>query len=221
MNATLVPFTSTAEQEAAIARVADHLRHGGLIACPTETVYGFGCMLQEPALAALAALKQRPAEKAFLLLVSDASMVPGVSWTTAARALAGAFWPGPVTLALPAPPGVFPARVLDAGRVAVRSTAHAGMRMLIETLGAALTSTSANAPGREPARSAQQVAAVLAGQQAAVDVLVLDGGTLPPSAPSTIVDCSVDPPRIVRTGAVTEAEIAEIIHGIATRKQGV
>jgi L-threonylcarbamoyladenylate synthase len=211
----LVPFTSPAEQRAAIPDVIAHLRAGGLIACPTETVYGFGCALRDRALERLAGVKRRTAGKPFLLLIPDALALAGVEWTDEATALAAAFWPGPLTLALRAKPGAFPAPVVSAdGTVAVRATSHTGMRMLLAAMAEPITSTSANAPGGTPARSIAQAGALLGQLVDAPAVLLLDGGTLPPSRPSTIVDASVRPPRLVREGAIHSDELAEIVHGI-------
>jgi len=211
----VVPFTSIAEQAAATASVVTHLRAGGLIACPTETVYGFGCALRADALDSLALLKRRTDDKPFLILVRQARDVHGIEWSDEALALADAFWPGPLTLALRAKPEMFPARVVsDDGTVALRATSHPGLRRLLEALGAPITSTSANAPGGEPARSIGEVMATLEATADPSAVLVLDGGTLPASRPSTIVDATVRPPRVLRAGAVDLAELAEIVHGI-------
>jgi L-threonylcarbamoyladenylate synthase len=213
----VLPFTTLAQQVAAIDRVVTHLRDGGLIACPTETVYGFGCALQPAALDRLAMLKERLEEKPFLIVVREARDVHGIEWSREALALAARFWPGPLTLALRVRPDTFPARVVSAdGTVAVRATSHHGLRRVLEELGEPITSTSANAPGGRPARSSAEVLAVLAETADPSGVLVLDGGTLPASAPSTIVDATVRPPRVLREGAIDVAELAEIVHGIRT-----
>jgi len=213
-----MPFRTRAEQVAASPIVSAHLRRGGLVAYPTETVYGFGCGLQNEALERLVFVKQRALDKAFLLLVLDAYALDGVEWTRAARALASAFWPGPLTLALRAEPGAFPSQVLSAnGTVAIRVTSHGGVRTLLEAYGEPLTSTSANLPGQPPARSAAATRSALQGSPLAADFIFLDGGTLRASPPSTIVDCSVEPPRVLRAGAISEAELAETINEIGFR----
>lgn len=198
----VLPFRTPAEIAAALPGVVDHLRAGGVIAYPTETVYGFGCAVRPDAVARLIALKRRAEERPFLLLVAGAEQLSMLAWTPSARALAAAFWPGPLTLALAAPAGAFPPGVRSPdGTVAVRASPHSGVQALLRALGEAITSTSANAPGEAPARDAPGVEAALALLDGG-DVLVLDGGELPPSAPSTIVDASVSPPRVVRAGAV-------------------
>ncbi len=198
-----IPFVTAAERERNAASVAEHLRSGGLVAYPTETVYGFGCALRRDALDALAALKSREGVKPFLLLVGDVGRLPGVRWTVSARRLSAAFWPGPLTLALDAEPGAFPPGVLaPGGTVAVRVSPHPAVRALLGAFPRPITSTSANLPGASPAQDADEVAEVLRALGALESVLVVDGGRLPPSAPSTLVDCSREPPRVLRVGAL-------------------
>src|SRR6185369_10886776 len=107
----VVPFVTEADVAQSLPRIVAHLEHDGLIAYPTETVYGFGCLLRDPALAALAQLKSREAGKPFLILVLDESGLSGLEWTPSARKLAAAFWPGPLTLVLNVH-GDFPAHIL-------------------------------------------------------------------------------------------------------------
>lgn len=203
-----LPFATPAERDRNAPGVAEHLRSGGLVAYPTETVYGFGCALRREALDALAALKSREGVKPFLLLVGDARALQGVRWTEPARRLAAAFWPGPLTLALPAEEGAFPAGVLSpGGTVAVRVSPHPGVQAILRVLPRPLTSTSANLPGASPARDADEVAEVLRALGATESVLIVDGGRLPPSAPSTLVDCSREPPRVLRVGALPLAAL--------------
>lgn len=210
-----IPFRTGEEQRAALPAVIGHLRAGGLIACPTETVYGLSCTLRPDALARLAAVKGREYHRPFLLLVSDRNMLSGVEWTAGAAALADAFWPGPLTLALRTTGDSFPPEVVSrAGTVAMRATPHAGMRMVVEACGEPVTSTSANLPGGQPAEDAGAAAAVLVAAAGDWPVLVLDGGKLPPSPPSTIVDCSTEPPRLVRAGVIDVNALSEIINGI-------
>lgn len=198
-----VAFASPAERERNAAQVAEHLRAGGLIAYPTETVYGFGCSLRPDALAELAQLKSREGVKPFLVLVRKAEDLEGVRWTESARRLAAAFWPGPLTLALAAEPGAFPAAVLSsAGTVAARVSPHEAVRAILRALPRPLTSTSANLPGGAPAVDGDEAAAVVQELGAADRILLVDGGRLAPSAPSTIVDCSREPPRLLRAGAL-------------------
>jgi L-threonylcarbamoyladenylate synthase len=177
-------------------------------------VYGLGCILEERPLEALANLKGGRAEKSFLLLISAVDQIAHVTWSNSARKLAAAFWPGPLTIALRADPTRFPARILsDAGTVAVRLTGHAGMRDVIDALGQPITSTSANLPGEPPATTAADVAALL-DSLAGVDTLILDAGTLKPSGPSTLVDCSGPALRIVREGAIPREALERCVHDL-------
>jgi L-threonylcarbamoyladenylate synthase len=196
---------------AAAPDVIDHLRRHGAIAYPTETVYGFGGLLTEPALKRVAELKSRAENKPFLLLVSNAAQVAGLEWNEQARKLAQQFWPGPLTLALKATSGEFSAQVLSGSQtVAVRETPHAGLRTLLDILGEPITSSSANLPRQAPAPDADTVAEILT-EMKADDVLLLDGGVLPPAEPSTLVDCSVQPPRVLRAGGVPVAKLREVL----------
>jgi L-threonylcarbamoyladenylate synthase len=209
-----VPFTTPEQVDAAMDRVLPHLNNGGLIAYPTETVYGFGGLIEDDALTSLAALKSRDEAKPFLLLVTSLDQVPELQWSDSARKLAGTFWPGPLTIALPVR-GELSARILSTdGNVAIRATPHEGLRSLIGALRAPITSTSANLPGKPPAADASEVENVLLELQGD-DVMILDGGRLSPSKPSTVVDCSVEPPRVLRAGAITLETLSQVVHGIA------
>lgn len=181
----------------------DHLRGGGLIAYPTETVYGFGGSVKDSAVGALTRLKRRGPGQSLLLLIEDPTTVSELEWPPVARELAGLFWPGPLTLVLADPQSRFPQGVRSrSGGVAVRQAGHPIARALVAALGGPLTSTSANAPGQPPARSAAEAVAAAAACGAPPDLLVIDGGPLVPSAPSTLVDCTGSRPVLLREGAV-------------------
>jgi L-threonylcarbamoyladenylate synthase len=199
-----IPFHSPEDYARAADVVTEHLLNGGLIAYPTETVYGFGCALADGPLEALARIKGGREDKSFLVLVANAHQLPGLRWTPAALTLAQAFWPGPLTLALRVDSEVFPARVVStAGTVAIRVSPHVGLQEVLRRYARPITSTSANMPGLLPAHSAREVAHLLADVPAADNFLLLDGGELEPSLSSTLVDCSDPVPRVVRAGAIT------------------
>lgn len=205
-----VPFQTSEQVTAAIPQVAAHLKGGGLLGYPTETVYGLGSRAVEREVAALAALKGRPAGKPFLLLISDRSMAEaqGLAFNASADALARAFWPGPLTLVLPGGSGRLPPLLRGPeGGIAVRWTSHTAIVRLVAALGAPLTSTSANIPGSQPAPGAAAIVRDFKGAVDAGQLLVLDGGVLGNRPPSTVVDCTQPAARIVREGAVTLAEL--------------
>ena len=209
----VVPFATEPEQRAALDPVARHLRAGGLIVYPTETVFGMGSTVDPAAVARLRSLKQRDEVKPFLLLVSDESQAPGLEWNATARRLAQAFWPGPLTLVLNDAEGRYPEGVASAaGGVALRRTSHAGVRTLLDALGAPITSTSANPPGAPPARTSAEARSaldVLAGE-AGAEVWLLDGPA-GGAAPSTVVDCTGPRARLVRAGAVPVEKLREVV----------
>jgi len=213
---TVVPFRDEAAWRASAPGVAAYLDRGGLLAHPTETVYGLGCALRDDALDRLARLKRREAGP-FLVLVGDAQPPNGVEWPDAASRLAAAFWPGPLTLVVRTRAGAFPGRVLGAdGTLAVRATAHPGVALLLRELGAPMTSTSANERGEPPAADVEHAHDVLDGLDPDGAVWLLDGGALEPSPPSTLVECGNGPPRVLRAGALDIARLREVIDDIRT-----
>lgn len=207
----VVPFRDSAERAQHLDAVVEHLRSGGLILYPTETVYGLGCMVVERSILRLARLKGRPADTTFLLLVREREQMPQLEWTPTARRLAGAFWPGPLTLVLDAPGGMMPRGVQASdGGVAVRQSPHPGVADLLGALNAPITSTSANLTGAPPARTAEAALGLLGSLPAGSRVWLLNGGDAPGGTPSTIVDCRVDPVRVLREGPISTEAVREI-----------
>lgn len=200
----VVAYRTAADRAAAADRVREHLAEGGIIAYPTETVYGLGCALLPEALERLAAFKgPRP----FLLLIHGPGEADALRWTPAARRLADAFWPGPLTLALDDPGHAFPAQVRGPdGAVAVRVSPHPAIPDLLTAAGGPITSTSANRPGGEAATTGAAAMALVDGVRG---LLVLDGGVLPPARPSTIVRCG-DGARILRAGELSRAALERV-----------
>lgn len=213
-DALTIPFWSADEVNAALHRALAHLEARRVLAYPTETVYGFGGAIDRDSVDALVALKGRPPGKPFLLLVAGSHMidaldlhVPPYAATWMAR-----HWPGPLTLVLPGGRGRVPDRLRGPeGGVAVRWTSHAGVRRLIEAHGAAITSTSANRPGVPPAMVAGEIVTQWSEAVTRGALLVLDGGRLRPSQPSTVVDCTGRFPRVIRPGAIPAATLRESV----------
>lgn len=210
----VVPFWSPAEIEAALAPVIAHLQAGRVLAYPTETVYGFGGAVDHDAVEQLVALKGRPPGKPFLLLVSSSEMVARLDLHLAqyAAGLAARHWPGPLTLVLPGGEGRIPARLRGPeGGVAVRWTSHPGIARLLDAYGDPITSTSANRPGVPPATAASEVVEQWNDAIARERLMVLDGGRLTDSPPSTVVDCTGPRPRVIRPGAIAAATLRESV----------
>lgn len=201
----LIPYGTAAERAAAAESVGAHLRGGGVVAYPTETVYGLGCALDPRALATLAAFK---GDRPFLLLIAGPEQAPALAWTEDARRLAARFWPGPLTLALDDPGGRYPPQVRGPdGAVAVRVSPHPAIPALLAAAGGPVTSTSANRPGEAPSDRAADAAGAAA---SIPGLLVLDGGALPASRPSTIVRCG-GTVRLLREGAVTRNDLERVV----------
>ncbi|MBL8761098.1 MAG: threonylcarbamoyl-AMP synthase [Phycisphaerae bacterium] len=193
------------EIAAAIAR----LKSGGVVAFPTETVYGLGAdAFDAKAVARVFELKGRPANNPLIVHVSGAAMAREVvaDWPREAEALAEAFWPGPLSMVLPKSARV-PSIVTGGGpNVGVRCPEHPLTLALIETLGVPLVGPSANPSGRTSPTSAGHVRASFSGG----DVLVLDGGVCRRGIESTVVQL-VPAPRILRPGVIGAAAIERVI----------
>jgi L-threonylcarbamoyladenylate synthase len=205
MTARLLP-----DDEAGRAEAVDVLRVGRLVAMPTDTVYGIGVALQaRDGLARLFAAKDRPLDRAIVLLVADLDQAASVGvLSAAARTLADRFWPGGLTLVLPQAPGAgLPVELTGgAATIGVRIPDHECPRALARALGP-LPVTSANLSGRPDARDA---AAVLDQLGERIE-LVLDGGPARGGIPSTVVDCTGESPRILRAGAIDPGAIFAVL----------
>jgi L-threonylcarbamoyladenylate synthase len=185
----------------AIEQAAALLRAGRLVVFPTDTVYGIGAAaFSQEAIAALYRAKVRPVAKGIPLLLADESDLQAVARAIpeSARSLARRFWPGALTLILPRrsnlPPNLSPNE-----NVAVRIPDNEIARNLIRAAGGAVAATSANRSGEPPATNAGLALETFDGIAAAV----LDGGPARHGEPSTIVDCTSEPPTILRAGALS------------------
>jgi L-threonylcarbamoyladenylate synthase len=184
-----------------IRQAAQVLRAGGLVAFPTETFYGLGAAgLDAVAARRVFAAKGRPSSMPLLLLVDSRAMVAAIATTIPARAseLMERHWPGALSLVLRASDGVPVDVTAGTGTVGVRVSAHPVARALVRALGEPVTAPSANPTGGAPPVTAAEVLAHLDG----VIELILDAGPTPGGVPSTVLDVTVDPPRVLRQGAV-------------------
>lgn len=186
------------------------IRRGGLVAIPTETVYGLAADATDPtAIARIFSVKGRPVDHPLIVHLADASdldhWAPEASPT--ARSLAVTCWPGPLTLIVPRSE-LLPAAVAG-GRdtVGMRVPAHPMAQELIRMAGTPVAAPSANRFGAVSPTTADHVRRDLGD---AVDI-VLDGGSCPVGVESTIVDTTVDPVQILRVGAITAKQIADIL----------
>jgi L-threonylcarbamoyladenylate synthase len=184
-----------------IRQAAQVLRAGGLVAFPTETFYGLGAAgLDATAARRVFMVKGRPSSMPLLLLVDSRAMVAAVAPTipAPAAALMERHWPGALSLVLRASDAVPIEVTAGTGTVGVRVSAHPVARALVRALGEPITAPSANPTGSAPPVTADDVLAHLDGRIE----LVLDAGPTPGGAPSTVLDVTVDPPRVLRQGAV-------------------
>lgn len=209
-----IPFWSPAEIEASLAGTIAHLAARRVLAYPTETVYGFGGATDQESVDALIQLKTRPPAKPFLILVASSEMLGRLDLhlTRHAAQLAARHWPGPLTLVLPGGERRLPEQLRGPeGGIAVRWTSHPALQRMLQAYGEPITSTSANRPGTPPAMSAQEVEAQWGDAIARGVLRVLDGGTLVPSPPSTVVDCTGRWPRVIRPGAIASSVLRESV----------
>lgn len=191
-----------APQRDAIEEAGTWIRTGGVVAIPTDTLYGLAAdPFNAAAVARIFAIKGRAAEQALPLIAADGQQVAahlGVLAPLAAR-LAAQFWPGPLTLLVPAAPALAAAVSGGTGRVGVRVPADAIARAICSEAGRPVTATSANISGRPATADPDEVERTLGDL---VDIL-LDTGPTPGGAPSTIVDVSGEEPRLIRAGAIS------------------
>jgi L-threonylcarbamoyladenylate synthase len=195
---------------AGIARAAEVIRSGGLVAFPTETVYGLGAdALNENAVRKIFLAKERPPDDPLIVHIASvqqitllARHIPQRVWDVTER-----FWPGPLTLVLPKTEKVPAVTTGGLDTVAVRAPAHPVAKKLIELSGCPIAAPSANLFGRPSPTTAQHVLEDLDGRIE----LVVDGGPTPIGVESTVLDMTQDPPMILRPGGVTLEALQEIL----------
>ena len=206
-------ITDIKEASTVFAEAGEIIRKGGLVAFPTETVYGLGANgLDADACAKIYEAKGRPSDNPLILHVADRAMIDKAATVTemAERVLA-AFAPGPVTVILPKRDVVPPSVTGGLATVGIRMPDNDIARALIRAAGVPIAAPSANRSGRPSPTTAAAVFADMAGKIP----LILDGGPCKFGVESTIVDCTGERAAILRPGAVTREMLAEVLGGLA------
>jgi L-threonylcarbamoyladenylate synthase len=190
----------------ALKRASELIASGGLIAYPTDTVYGLSSsLLDEAAIGKIFTAKGRDFNKAIAILVGSPAQLPLITngFTASANLLAKRFWPGALTLILPIRQGL-PPNLSPSPTIGVRMPDHQFALELLNKLGP-LATTSANLSGQPDAKTAEDVLTQLDGR---ID-LILNGGACPGGIPSTVVDCTKQQPVILREGAISRSQIED------------
>jgi L-threonylcarbamoyladenylate synthase len=191
-----------------IARALEILRAGGLVAFPTDTVYGLGCRVFDgQAVQSIYNAKDRPVEKAIPVLLGDPEDLEKVAINIpiSARRLAARFWPGPLTILVPKK-SELPEAVSATKTVGVRMPDHSVARSLLRAAGP-MAVTSANMSGQVSPSTAEDVLAQLNGRIP----LIIDGGKTPGGMPSTVVDCNGEKISVLREGPITEVQLISAV----------
>lgn len=216
----VVPSPLRRADDGAIADAARILRDGGLVAFPTETVYGLGADATDGrAVARIFEAKGRPRFNPLIVHVSNlAEAERYATFNDSARRLAAAFWPGALTLVLPRAAGCGLSELVSAGldTVALRVPAHPVAARLLSTSARPIAAPSANASGRMTATTAQHVAQSLGNK---VD-LILDGGATPLGLESTVIGFDAGRPVLLRAGAIARSHIEAIAGPLAISRGG-
>lgn len=210
MQTQVLPINPENPEADIIRQAADVLRKGGLVAFPTETVYGIGAnALDAEAAQGIFNAKGRPAKNPLIVHIPHADAVQQVAqvWPEDAARLAERFWPGPMTLVLPKKPCV-PATVTGGGQtIAVRVPAHPVAQALLQAVGLPIAAPSANRSSRLSPTEAKHVLRDLEGRIH----MLLDGGPTPRGIESTVIDLSVSTPKLLRPGMISVEAIEQVL----------
>ncbi len=211
MSKSATESSRVKEQKAeALFQAVGALKRGEVIAFPTETLYGLGAdALNAAAVEKVFQLKGRDRANPIPVLIADRGMLSGLVSVVPqlAEKLIDRFWPGPLTLVLPARRAIPPPLVNAEGGVGVRISSQPIANELVQALGHPLTATSANPSGRPAARTVQEAREYFSGQ---IDV-VIDGGPLHSKAGSTVVEIVGDLIKIIREGDIAGSQIKETL----------
>jgi L-threonylcarbamoyladenylate synthase len=210
METRLLSVDASTPNPALIAEAAAVLRRGGLVAFPTETVYGLGANALNPeAVACIFAAKGRPANNPLIVHIADVDQARALvsDWPPAAAALARAFWPGPLTLVLSRGPRVPDVVTAGGPTVAIRVPAHLVALALLRESNLPLAAPSANRSSYLSPTRADHALRDLDGR---ID-MILDAGPTPGGVESTILDLTPSPPRLLRPGLITPAQMESVV----------
>ncbi|NBV24037.1 MAG: threonylcarbamoyl-AMP synthase [Proteobacteria bacterium] len=211
-SAEILPTHTPALFAAAVKRAADRLRAGEVVALPTETVYGLAANALEPgAVAKIYQLKGRPAHNPIIVHVDGLAMARECvrEWPAGAGRLAGAFWPGPLTIVLPRSANIPDLVTAGGDTVGVRWPQHPFMRAVIRECGFPLAAPSANLSNHLSPTNADHVFKQLGDQLR----LIVDGGQANVGIESTVVDLTVNPPQVLRPGMIHAESLAAALEG--------
>jgi len=201
----------SASSSSAIPRALKILKAGGLVAFPTDTVYGVGALAFDgKAVESIYIAKDRPVEKAILILIGDSDDLEkvGIDIPDSAHQLASRFWPGPLTILVPKRADL-PEAISATSTVGVRVPDHDVARALLRAAGP-MAVTSANISGKPNPVTAQEVFEQLAGRIA----LIIDGGKTPGGVPSTLVDCTMSELKVLREGPISLEELISALDNL-------
>ena len=214
MNTRYFTITDPARESAAVEQAADILRRGGLLAIPTETVYGLGADgLNADAVRHIFEAKGRPQDNPLILHIPDASWLARYCKDVPETAyrLAGRFWPGPLTMILPKADCVPLVTTGGLDTVGMRCPDHAVTRAIIAASGVPVAAPSANTSGRPSCTTAAHVREDMDGR---IDGVV-DGGPCRVGVESTIIDLTCTPPRLLRPGGLPLEELRAVLGEVA------
>jgi len=202
-------FDAASLSDRALGQILSFLQDGGVIAFPTDTAYGLGAdPFNEGAVRRIFEMKGRAETKPILVLVDSIAMANSIArLSDTALALAERFWPGPLTMVLPARPSVSATVTAGSETIGVRWANNVFTQRLLEAFGRPITATSANRSGLPSAVTAEEVRVQLGDS---LEMLV-DGGELPAREGSTLLDVTRIPVRLLREGPIAEAELSDVL----------
>jgi L-threonylcarbamoyladenylate synthase len=213
----VLKVNSAQPEDKPLILAAEVIQAGGVIVYPTETLYGIGANAWDgAAIAKVRAIKRREGEKPILVVIKDEQQLAMLTNNISAdaRMLIAKFWPGPLTLVFKATKEVPDLLSQGVGTIGVRIPSSPFCLRLLALCGCPLTSTSANLSGGPVLHEVDEIRRAI---PRGVD-LILDAGRLSPDQPSTVVDVTVSPPRVIRAGAVPLSAIREVIPGLVGKE---